>query len=80
MWRESEQSHPPRTRQNSMISLYASFGALIGTLIAFLGFGVHLGQTYYFGAPAYLISAVAGSGIALVIRHTIRKEFGPIIP
>jgi hypothetical protein len=63
-----------------MISLYASFGALVGTLIAFLGFGVHLGQTYYFGGPAYLISAVAGSGVAVAIRYVVRKELGPIIP
>jgi hypothetical protein len=81
VWGESEQSHPtPEPGRISMISLYASFGALIGTLIAFLGFGIHLGQTYYFGAPAYFISAVAGSGVALVIRHVVRKEFGPIVP
>jgi hypothetical protein len=59
-----------------MISLYASFGALVGTLMVFLGFGVHFGQAYYYGAPAYALSAMA----ALVIRHAIRKEFGPIIP
>ena len=70
----------PSPGQTTMISLYASFGALVGTLMVFLGFGVHFGQAYYYGAPAYALSAMAGSGAALVIRHAIRKEFGQIIP
>jgi hypothetical protein len=63
-----------------MMSLYASAGAFIGTLMVFLGHGVHFGQAYYYGAPAYALSALAGAAAALVIRHAIRKEFGPIIP
>ena len=63
-----------------MISLYASGGALIGTLMVFMGLGVHLGQAYYYGAPAYALSALAGAGAAVLLRQVIRKEFGPIIP
>jgi hypothetical protein len=63
-----------------MMSLYASAGALVGTVLVMLGVGVHLGHAYYYGAPAYALSALAGAGVAVLVRHVIRKEFGPIIP
>jgi hypothetical protein len=63
-----------------MLSLYASAGALAGTLMVLMGFGVHIGPTYYYGAPAYALSALAGAGVAVLLRYAIRKEFGPIIP
>lgn len=61
-------------------SLYALAGTILGALAVPFGLHVHLGQTYLSGVPAYIVSALTGAAVVLVLRYAIRKEFGPLIP
>ncbi len=63
-----------------MAYAYAILGALLGVVLIYWGVGLHPGQSYLDGLPAYAFSALTGGAAALGIRYAIQRSAGPIIP
>jgi hypothetical protein len=57
-------------------AITALVGALIGVIAIWGGMRFHIGSWYVDGSWAYVASAVTLALVALVVRWTLRKQFG----